>query len=325
MAVPRTTGTLSPAEIAEIPSARLPIGPQLAQLVQEFTALSVQLFTVISSPTTPTPAVTEPIYAALAVVDSKLSKLVHLAALHRERQKRIDHLVASLETVSASAHAATTTLAQCVAELEPVVASGTLDRAAISRAAASSSSSSSVSTAALLSYARLLAPFTSAPPSSLYPPGERLRTKGLGATDPTGRTLPPGAIPPFPTEGVMRRGRLQFGRDVSLGGGGGGDGLGQTGEIGARREGQEQHRAEVSSGINGGGDANAIERLQFEAKQYESQHQHQHSNSHNFTSSTAANGPRDGRPDPGRDEADDGPEGDEEEEFEFDLDLNPDL
>ncbi|GAA5951945.1 hypothetical protein JCM3765_005149 [Sporobolomyces pararoseus] len=303
MAVPTTNVPLSPTEAAQIPSTRLPISCQLSHLLSEFASLSIQLFTILSSPANPSvqlSTLTAPIYASLSEIDSKLSKLVQLVALHQQRQQRINSLVNQLESLSSTSHSSTETLAACLSKLDPIISSGKLDRSSI-ELASPSSDHGPLSSTALLSYARLLAPFTSAPPSSLYPPAEKLRTKSLGSTDPTGRTLPPGAIPPFPTEGVMRRGRLQFGREF------GGDGLGQTGEIGAHRDGQELHPNQ--NGIDAGGKDPTMERLQYEARQYENGVGA--AGSSNFAS--AVNN--------GNDED----EEEEEEQFEFDLDLNPDL
>ena len=60
----------------------------------------------------------------------------------------------------------------------------------------------------ILSYARLLAPYTSAPPRSLFPGGN--------APDSLA-SLPPGSILPFPTEEIMRRGRLAFTQMAEIG------------------------------------------------------------------------------------------------------------
>ena len=61
-----------------------------------------------------------------------------------------------------------------------------------------------MTTQTLLAFARHLAPFTSAPPKSLFVPADR----ELDYT--TGRGLPEGANPPFPLEDMLRRGRLLF-------------------------------------------------------------------------------------------------------------------
>ncbi|GAA5859427.1 hypothetical protein JCM1840_004612 [Sporobolomyces johnsonii] len=248
MAVPVLPLPLTPSEIAQIPSASIPIGPQITHLLSEFTSLSIQLFTLLSSPSrAPSNSSTAPIYLALSHLDAKLARLLAMLATHQARQSRIAHLIETLRTLDQSWHSSAQTLHRCVAQLDPIVTSGASDRAAIA-----SASSSDLTAPALLSYARLLAPFTSAPPSSLYPPEEKLR--GVGATDPTGRSLPPGAIPPFPTEAAMRRGRLQFGREAA--------GMGETNEVGARRDGAvqpDQGPAQVDAAI----------RLEREAKRHE--------------------------------------------------------
>lgn len=225
MAITATSSTppLSPAEVAQIPSPSLPIGPQISHLLSEFTTLSIQLFTILST-TSPSAsagskASTAEIYESLGAVDEKLARLLVMYADHQRRQQRVEALISTLRTLDSTWHESASTLHSCVSSLDPIVASGALDRTAISNAQAASLTPSQI-----LSYARLLAPFTSAPPSSLFPPEVKL--KGVGATDPTGRSLPMGAIPPFPTEAAMRRGRLQFGREGLM------QGLGATEEVG---------------------------------------------------------------------------------------------
>lgn len=221
MAVPSTPAVtpLTDEEIAMIPSASLPIGPQLAHLVQEFTTLSVSLFAVIStSSLTATPSTTS-IYTSLAELDAKLAVLLSMLAEHQRRQRRIETLIASLRSTEQAWQHGAQTLHAALSTLKPIIESGKLDRTSI---AASAPEKASLQPATILSYARLLAPFTSAPPSSIFPVEQR--QAGL---DPSGRTLPPGAFPPFPTEGAMRRGRLQFGREGEEG-----TGMGETGEVG---------------------------------------------------------------------------------------------
>ncbi|GAA5918685.1 hypothetical protein JCM6882_006216 [Rhodosporidiobolus microsporus] len=266
---------LTDAEIALIPSPSLPIGSQITHLVSEFTDLSIKLFSLLSnaSPSlASTSSSTRPIYAALAVVDEKLARLLVMYDEHQRKQRRIEGLISSLRVLDETWHKSATTLHSCIGDLAPVVESGALDRAAIAAA-----KEAELTPAALLSYARLLAPFTSAPPSSILPSNEeREKLKGVGATDPTGRSLPMGAIPPFPTEATMRRGRLQFGREGMLG---------ATNEVGARRDLATDEAAPPAK-------ADAAHRLEQEAKAHEG---------------GSASG------------------GMDVEEFEFDLDLNPDL
>ncbi|GAA6064248.1 hypothetical protein JCM10212_006000 [Sporobolomyces blumeae] len=303
-----TTTTLSPSEIAQIPSASIPIGPQISHLLNEFTTLSLQLFTLFSASSTSLPqplaTLTAPIYASLAALDRKLARLVSLLEQHQARQRRINALIESLQTLDSTWYRSAETLHDCVERLEPILASGRADRRKIDVARAPALTST-----AILSYARLLAPFTSAPPSSLYPPNEKLR--GVGATDPTGRSLPVGAIPPFPTEGVMRRGRLQFGRETQA--------LGQTNEVGMRKPSPSHPNATASPKTL----------LELEAR-----HHPQNGGQAQDGSSTTATDPYGlgttglGVPSygvatangGGGEEADD-----DDEDFEFDLDLNPDL
>lgn len=218
---------LTPDEIARIPSAALPISLQISHLLSEFTRLSVQLFAIIST-TSPSlvagargSAPTDAVYDALAQIDEKLASLLGMYDAHQQRQRRIEALIGELSRLDSNWRSSALRLEACVAELDPILASGKLDRIAIDRA-----KEAKVTPDGLLAYARLIAPFTSAPPASLFPP--EIKLKGVGATDPTGRTLPPGAIPPFPTEATMRKGRLQFGREGLLQGY-----LGETEQVGA--------------------------------------------------------------------------------------------
>ncbi|KAM0753962.1 hypothetical protein T439DRAFT_378069 [Meredithblackwellia eburnea MCA 4105] len=211
---------LTPAQAAQIPSKSLPIGSQLAYLLDEFTHLALSLFSALSSST---PQPTAATYAALAQVDAKLAGLLPLLAEHTRRQRRIDQLVAKLQQKERHWRSAANTLHSAVKQLEPIVQSGKLDRESMSKA-----KEANLTPDTILAYARLLAPFTSAPPSSLYPPEQK-----LGQMDPSGRGLPVGAIPPFPSEAVMRQGRLQFGSRSAEDGGAA---LGETGEVGARKD-----------------------------------------------------------------------------------------
>ncbi|GAA5938736.1 Med4p [Sporobolomyces koalae] len=331
-AATRSTTTLTATEIALIPSSSVPIGPQISYLLSEFASTSIQLFSTLSSPPPPpsaastswatdrTPTLSHlcaPIYARLSDIDHKLSVLVGLLAQHERRQAEINSLVSSLSTLSSSTRESTRTLHACVTQLEPIVESGKVDRASIARAAPAAGTGATISSETLLSYARLLAPFTSAPPASLYPAPERLDPKSL---DPTGRSLPLGSIPPFPTEGVMRRGRLQFGRE---------DQLGRTDEVGTTNPAlasKDPGTIPPPTGTDSTS-ANLETRLQFEQKQFEQQQQQQQqSRSTNFASTISAGAGAAGGVSSNRGEADDEEDEDEEmEEFEFDLDLNPDM
>lgn len=219
MAVPASVSALSPEQVALIPSRTLPIGAQLSYLINEFTTLSLSLFAALSSPT---PQPTAATYASLALVDEKLAALLPLVAEQQRRERRIQLLVDVLRSKEHAWQAGAAALHSAITTLDPVIESGKLDRAAIAASDPASVGGGALTPATILAYGRLLAPFTSAPPSSLYPPEQRL---GAGSIDPSGRGLPVGAIPPFPTEGAMRRGRLQFGRTDE-------GGMGETTEVG---------------------------------------------------------------------------------------------
>lgn len=201
-----SNSTLSESQILLIPSTALPIGPQITHLLQEFSNLATSLFTVLSSPSSSTslPPSTIPIFTALAAVDSKLAAVLEILAEHQRKQKRIDELVAQIQATESSWRESTITLHESILELKPIIQSGLQDRKLISQSL--STDNSQLSPEIILSYARLLAPFTAAPPTSLF--GKEIR--GLDYT--SGRNLPENALPPFPLESAMRRGRLQFGR-----------------------------------------------------------------------------------------------------------------
>lgn len=207
---------LTPSEIESIPSKLLPIALQLNHLLQEFTNLSLSLFSSLSSASV---IPTQQTYSAIAALDVKLAGVVQLAVEHQRLQLQIEQVTAELHKTEHAWRRGTRALHDVINELEPIVASGKLDREAIE---ASDPSKGILTPSTILSYGRLLAPFTSAPPSSLFPPEKRDEP---GTMDPSGRGLPPGAFPPFPTEATMRRGRLQFGSD-------GMEALGETEEVG---------------------------------------------------------------------------------------------
>lgn len=222
---PAPPSALSPAQLASIPSASLPLGPQLALLLQEFQRLSLQLFALLSqsSPSASSPAAS--IYAQLAALDRQLAGLMPLLEAHQNRQARIEELISELKTTEDAWQNGARALHDAKKALTPVIQSGAVDRKAIERSAPPEDATSMLTPSTILSYARLLAPFTSAPPSSVLLSEQQLIGDGAGAhLDPTGTRLPPGAWPPFPTEGAMRRGRLQFGKEDV--------GMGETGEVG---------------------------------------------------------------------------------------------
>lgn len=191
--------------------------------------MSLQLFALLSQSSSTASAAS--IYTQLAALDRQLAGLIPIIAAHQERQRTIERLIRDLSATEQAWQDGVRVLHKAKTELEPVVRSGLADKRSIERSAHIKSSSkangseSTLTPATILSYARLLAPFTSAPPSSLLLPDQQLLGDGAGPhLDPTGTRLPQGAWPPFPTEGAMRRGRLQFGKQEPA--------LGESGEVG---------------------------------------------------------------------------------------------
>ncbi|KAK4704112.1 hypothetical protein P7C70_g2098, partial [Phenoliferia sp. Uapishka_3] len=185
------------------PSSSTPVGPHLLSLLTLIQTHSLLLFTALSSPTPPATLPTT--IQTLLSLSTQLSDLLPLIAEHQRQERRVQQLVRKLETMQGEWVTGVTSLRSAVGGLKGIVQSGALDRQSI--ALSSTADPDVLTPKTILAYARLLAPFTSAPPESLYPPDQKL------SIDPSGRGLPVGALPPFPTEGVMRRGRLQFGRE----------------------------------------------------------------------------------------------------------------
>lgn len=218
------THVLTPNQIQQIPSRTLPISLQLNYILQEFTTLSLSLFALLSSSY---PSSSNNINSStnilrnLAELDKKLASILSLTAEHINKQAQINQLESSLSSTSLAWSKGTSVLHNSIEGLKPLLNSGKLDEDSILLA----KKSNHLNPDLLLSYAKLLAPFTSAPPSSLLPSSLKLGggTGGI-TTDPSGRSLPIGAFPPFPTEGQMRSGRLQFGKEVGVLGGTGGGG-----------------------------------------------------------------------------------------------------
>ncbi|KAK4050875.1 hypothetical protein OIV83_003297 [Microbotryomycetes sp. JL201] len=256
------TVPLTDAQAAQIPSSSLPIGPQLSHLLHQFTTLALQLFSALS---TSSPHASEnPIMQALADIDSKLARLLAMLDQHQKLQGQIQQLVSDIHAQDDAWHSGVKTLHSAVNELTPIVESGAQDRQAIEQTrAARDNKESPLGPKNVLSYARLLAPFTSAPPSSLLPHEQKLVGQGAASMDPSGNRLPLGAIPPFPTEAVMRRGRLQFGSSFN----GFGQALGETEEVGARKEAGPLKESVA--------DQSAVAKLEQQARRQEQQ-QHQY-------------------------------------------------
>ena len=133
---PSSPPTLTPAQVAIIPSRSLPIASQLSHLLAEFTTLSLSLFSVLSS-STPSPTSTSTIYASLSALDQKLVDVLSLAAEHQRQQRHIDALVGSLRATDLAWRSTTSTLHSALSTLTPIITSGALDRQLIPASAPS--------------------------------------------------------------------------------------------------------------------------------------------------------------------------------------------
>ncbi|KDE09550.1 hypothetical protein MVLG_00446 [Microbotryum lychnidis-dioicae p1A1 Lamole] len=168
-------------------STNEPIGPQLTALLNQYQNLTLNLFSSLStlSQLAP-PTSTDP---SSVLIHSLLSQLASLD------QTWTDSLI-SLSCLESS--------------LQPLINQGRLGRAQIDAA----SHAELLTCSNVLTYARRVAPFTSAPPSqdptqSAFNSGASLlaSTQQIATTSAGGGG---GVFLPFPTEQAMRRGRLQL-------------------------------------------------------------------------------------------------------------------
>ncbi|KAL7009174.1 hypothetical protein EMMF5_001372 [Cystobasidiomycetes sp. EMM_F5] len=133
---------------------------------------------------------------ALGQLDERLAILLDKAGQHVRNQRRIEQLEAQLEVYEKEWASEVIQLENNRVLLEKLLTQGAKEREAIQQA-----EKAQLTPSTILSYARLLAPFTSAPPRSILPEGNQAASLA---------DLGPGAILPYPTEEVMRRGRLAF-------------------------------------------------------------------------------------------------------------------
>lgn len=188
--------------------------------LNRFIALTNSLFSLLASPSSSTslPPSTTALYRQLAATHTELAALLLTLEKHQRQRIVVNSLVQELRVVEEAWTESTIILQRSVQKLDPIIRSSKQDIINISQACpppsaslpisdsptTASSDAEGITTKTLLAFARHLAPFTSAPPTSLFSAQER----ELDYT--TGRGLPEGANPPFPLEDMLRRGRLLF-------------------------------------------------------------------------------------------------------------------
>ena len=165
----------------------------------------------------------------LSAIDEKLAELLHKAQTHAQNQKRIEELEDALLQHEIDWRREINQLESDRKVLKAIVDRGKKEKEAIGQARKgvilihkayipqgrilNGFPAAALKPSTILSYARLLAPYTSAPPQHRSVlPGILGSNQPPPSTGPGG--LPPGSILPYPTEEVMRRGILAF-ADVS--------------------------------------------------------------------------------------------------------------
>lgn len=142
-------------------------------------------------------------WAALGEVDEQLAHELRRAKTHEANQRRIEELEGELGRYELAWRDEVEMLERERNCLAKFVDRGRRESDRIAKAKRAALTPSTV-----LAYARLLAPYTSAPPRS----GVADAKPAAGLAD-----LPLGALLPYPTEEVMRRGRLAFAQVGDLG------------------------------------------------------------------------------------------------------------
>ncbi|KAK9897800.1 hypothetical protein P389DRAFT_195388 [Cystobasidium minutum MCA 4210] len=147
----------------------------------------------------------------LSSIDEKLAELLNKAQVHAKNQKRIEELESKLVQHEIEWRREVNQLESDRKKLKRLLDRGKKDKESIQQA-----KKAALKPSTILSYARLLAPYTSAPPrnkaSMLRLPGI---TQPAPPTGPGG--VPQGSILPYPTEEVMRRGILAFAEVSNIG------------------------------------------------------------------------------------------------------------
>lgn len=157
----------------------------------------------------------------LADLDEQLARLANKAIEHDDNARRIQQLEDALVLYEHAWREQVMDLEAQRVKLAALTLAGKTERASIETAKKGGCARrrccevltlciviAQLKPSTILSYARLLAPYTSAPPRSLFPGGNAPDTLA---------GLPPGSILPFPTEEIMRRGRLAFTQMAEIG------------------------------------------------------------------------------------------------------------
>lgn len=198
-----------------------PLAEALLRCLDDFQAHSTKLFATISAQNA---QATRQTLAELQEIDQQMAALLKLVPQHQSNQTMITDLKERIRSFDAN-------FRKDVADAH----AGRDELAALIRSGRKAQASTTVSIPSkdLLSLARQLAPFTSAP---ILSDADKLAG---GPIPPHERALRvPGAYPPFPPEEEIRRGVLGF---VSAQSGAGGE-LGQTGQMATVPQDEQQQR-----------------------------------------------------------------------------------
>ncbi|SCZ89302.1 BZ3500_MvSof-1268-A1-R1_Chr1-1g01092 [Microbotryum saponariae] len=209
-------------------STNEPIGPQLTALLNQYQNLTLNLFSSLSTlsqlapPTSTDPSSStrtsstasssssNSLYTHLSTLSHEFQALLALVHQHTAQKVLIHSLLSQLASLDQTWTESLVALSGLESSLQPLINQGKLGRAQID----SASDAELLTCSNVLTYARRVAPFTSAPPSqdptqSAFNSGASLlaSTQQMAATSAGGGG---GLFLPFPTEQAMRRGRLQL-------------------------------------------------------------------------------------------------------------------
>jgi len=160
----------------------------LLKPLNRFEKCAEELFRSLSVPNSSRPAGPSP--DDLLAADAELAAALQQVRRHEVNQRRVEQLKDEVLDLDSKLRHVWSTLEESRKELEDVLEEGDLRLKEMDSVA-----KGAVPYSALLAYASLISPFTSAPPTSYGP-------------IPSDQPAPPWIKPPFPNEEKMRAGRL---------------------------------------------------------------------------------------------------------------------
>lgn len=216
--------------MAAPPATQLPLADTLLNCLDDFQAHSNELFAALSSQNAPA---TRQVLADLQDTDERMAALLRVLPQHQTNQANIVSLVDRIRTYDATYRKEVAEAYHKRDELVALIRSGRK---------AQPSTTAHIPSSQLLSLARQLAPFTSAPILS-----DADKQAG-GPIPPHERALrAPGAYPPFPPEEEIRRGVLGF---VSAQAGGAEAQQGETGQMPGGAAGAQEEQGTAAAAHN---------------------------------------------------------------------------